>query len=206
VTVACSPKTERRSRTFPCGSLITALSPSATPTQHVDHTRLTRSIASPKPTILAVAGVMTLVLREGEVRKTDSGVVGRGGGYAKATGSNAGAETGRRPLLVPPARLSGALSQGLWAPSMQRSGHSDPRGAEGAHEKARWPRRGRYGPQGPTVFYYPAQRGDDRSPPPQKNASDAESYSGSSMPGFKKGRASITPGTNTPTLTVVAVR
>jgi hypothetical protein len=40
--------------------------------------------------------------------------VGRGGGYAKATGSNAGAETGRRPLLVPPASLSGSLSQGPW--------------------------------------------------------------------------------------------
>jgi hypothetical protein len=35
--------------------------------------------------------------RLGEVRKTDTRVAGRGGGYAKATGSNAGAETGRRP-------------------------------------------------------------------------------------------------------------
>ena len=38
-----------------------------------------------------------LELRLGEVRKTDTRVVGRGGGYAKATGSNAGAETGQRP-------------------------------------------------------------------------------------------------------------
>ena len=37
--------------------------------------------------------------RWGEVRKTDTRVAGAGGGYAKATGSNAGAETGRRPLL-----------------------------------------------------------------------------------------------------------
>jgi hypothetical protein len=75
--------------------------------------------------------------------KTDYRVAGRGGGYAKASsGSNADAETGRRPLLVPPARLSGSLSQGLWATSMHLSGHSDPRGAEGAHEKARRPRRG----------------------------------------------------------------
>jgi hypothetical protein len=56
---------------------------------------------------------------------------------------NAGAETGRRPLLVPPARLSGALSQGLWTPSMHLSGHyCGPHGAEGAHEKGRRPRRG----------------------------------------------------------------
>src|SRR5215218_4417979 len=74
---------------------------------------------------------------------------GAGGGYAKTTGSNAGAETGRRPLLVPPARLSCALSQGLWAPSMQLSGHCDPRRAEGAQEKARRPRRGEIRAAGP---------------------------------------------------------
>ena len=50
---------------------------------------------------------------------------------------------------------------------MHLSGHFDPRGSEGAHEKARRPRRGRYGPPGPTVFYYPVQGG--RSPPPPKN-------------------------------------
>jgi hypothetical protein len=48
---------------------------------------------------------------------------------------------------------------------MHTSGHFDPRGSEGAHEKARRSRRGRYGPPGPTVFYYPVQRGDARHLP-----------------------------------------
>jgi hypothetical protein len=48
---------------------------------------------------------------------------------------------------------------------MHLSGHLDPRGSEGAHEKALRPRRGRYGPPGPTVFYYPVQRGDARRLP-----------------------------------------
>src|SRR5215218_128962 len=51
---------------------------------------------------------------------------------------------------------------------MHLSGHFDPRGSEAAHEKARRPRRGGYGPPGPTVFYYPSERGDDCPLPPPK--------------------------------------
>jgi hypothetical protein len=73
----------------------------------------------------------------------------------RAPGRTRAQKTGRRPPRVPPTRLSGALSQERWAPSMQLSGHSDPRGAEGAHEKGRRPRRGRYGPPGPVTHPYP---------------------------------------------------
>src|SRR5215212_12193724 len=56
------------------------------------------------------------------------------------------------------ARLGRALSQEVRTPSMHLSGHFDPRRSEAAYEKARRPRRGGYGPPGPRVFYYPAER------------------------------------------------
>jgi hypothetical protein len=82
--------------------------------------------------------------RWGEVvRKTEARVVGPGGGFAKATGSNAGAENGPAP---PP----GSADPPQWRIVSGASGPvhatfgplSRPARGRGAQEKGRRPRRG----------------------------------------------------------------
>jgi hypothetical protein len=87
---------------------------------------------------------------------------------ARGAGMGRGSETGRRPLLGQPARLSRAFSQKVGAPSRHAPGH--PRGGRrSGTKKPGGPRRGgNRGPPGLTIFYYPTGRGQNTkgaSPP-----------------------------------------
>jgi hypothetical protein len=93
--------------------------------------------------------------------------VGRGGGYAKATGSNAGAEMGQRPLLVPPTRLRVAhcLRRSGLRPCNFRAiaARAEPKG----RMKSLAVQEGEIRAAGPDGILLPGPEGDDRSPPPQ---------------------------------------
>jgi hypothetical protein len=90
--------------------------------------------------------------------------------YTKAMGEQRGRRNGPAPPPeIPPARLLSALSQEVRAPSMHLSGHSEPRGTEGTHEKARLPRRGEIRAAGPNAILLPARGKDDRPLSPRKD-------------------------------------